>query len=92
MIRIEDKNRAFHMKHEGFSVSDITKTLNISRNTLYLWFNQIVSGETIETTLQNKKGRSERLKRLNEAREEKLNKYYQMAKEEAEIDFTYIPL
>ena len=98
MIRIEDKNRAFHMKHEGFSVSDISKTLNISRNTLYLWFNQTVSPaghrlalsgrpETIQSVVTNKKARLERLKRLNEAREEKLNKYYQMAKEEARADF-----
>lgn len=87
MIRREDKNRAFHMKLEGFSLSDISKTLNISRNTLYLWFKTNVSPETIQSVVTNKKARVERLKSINQTRQEKLDRYYQKAKEEARLEF-----
>ncbi len=75
------------MKQEGFSVSDISKSLSISKNTLYKWFSQGVSPETIERVVFSKKERIERLKNINEARREKLDRYYQRAKEEARSEF-----
>lgn len=87
MIQKEERNRAFHMKQEGFSVSDISKSLSISKNTLYKWFSQGVSPETIERVVFSKKERIERLKNINEARREKLDRYYQRAKEEARSEF-----
>lgn len=87
MIQEEERNRAFHMKQEGFSVSDISKSLSISKNTLYKWFSQGVSPETIERVVFSKKERIERLKNINEARREKLDRYYQRAKEEARSEF-----
>lgn len=87
MIQDEERKRAFHMKQEGFSVSDISKTLDISKNTLYKWFSQSVSPETFSKVAISKKERIERLKNINEVRREKLDRYYQRAKEEARSEF-----
>lgn len=83
------KEKALDLRKDGASYSDISKQTGVSKATLSTWFSKKgVSPETYtKNKLENLEINKARLKIINEARYEKLQKYYQQAKEEARVEY-----
>ena len=85
----QDKQFIFALRKQGKSYSEIQKEIKISKSTLSVWFRDVDwSKHTKAKNSQKIYALSkERISKLNKARQQKLDLYYQKAEKEAEQEF-----
>jgi hypothetical protein len=85
----KDRKKAFKLRKQGKSYSEIKQFLGVPKSTLADWFSKTEWSTKLRETLSQKakKGNIVRLQELNAIRGERLAKIYQKARNEAQKEF-----
>ncbi len=85
----KDKEKVFELRRKGKSYREIQKEVDISRATLCAWFKGVEWSKHIESrNINNNIALStERIRRLNEGRQEKLSAQYEVIQNKAAEDY-----